>query len=903
MQRRIYRALLLVLPRHRRARYGEEMAAVFEEVVGGARRTAGWTGVATAWAREAVGILRFSLRELASRLVRRIEGGSLGVSGGRWNLPAEARWAWRSVRARGWRAVFVVGLLSVALAANATMFSVVDSLLLQTQPFPDAHRIVRLRQEYGEGVRVDNALRARLLDDWRGQTDIFSGVAGYLEKNVFLTGSGFDERIDTADVTVDFLTVLGVAPRWGRGFAEADLDDPAGFPVVVSESLARRQFGSPELAVGRQISASAGPHLVVGVMPRTFAFPRVGFEIWRLMSVGGPLTRSFGGPPLMARLAAGVTPERLEALLHQRSPDVGAGRGVAGYTVTASPFTRAVPAGTRRTLLVTLLGAAFCLLLAACANAASVELAHALRRRHTAAVHLALGARPASLARVAALEGCLLVGAALAAGLALTRVGISVVHTHLPGSLLGGTANPVDLDLRVVGFAVAASIVVWVLAALPTVLAAAEIDLSTILRTEGRTASVSRRGATLRGGLTLAQVASATLLTVGGMLYARSYVELLAVDKGFDSSGLAVASASAPATYFTSMEDQTSFTERLEEALGRVPGVLGVTTSSPPPHLGDSPSETTLQVDGRVVDPPVHLGQKWVDAQYFDVVGLPLRAGRYLEPGDPAGSVVVSESFASRFWPDEAAVGHLFTGTGNGPYADSGPFRVVGVVGDFRSDRTRMPGPTDTRLFMYSLWSHLPPSVRRPRPTEPQIDTGGSFRIVSVTLRLDGPERAPAVMAAARQLAPRLPFRLTFVDDLYADQNTETLLAVQIVGSFGVLALVVSLAGIYGVMAFLVAGRTREIGIRMALGADRQAIGRMVLGSSARLVLWGAAVGSGAALVASHWIESQLFGVSPSDPFTYLGVSAAVVVTALLATWQPARQAARVDPAVTLRAE
>jgi putative ABC transport system permease protein len=903
MSRRVYALLLRALPRRRRERYGDEMAAVFGDVLDEARRGQGQRGAVRAWVRETGGILRFSLREVTAGLGRLVETISLGFSGGRWNLPAELRWAWRGVRSRGWRALFVVALLAIALAANATMFSVVDSLLLNPQPYPEADRIFRLSQRSGPDERIDASRRAAILREWRNHRDVFTAVAADLQKNLFLSGDSAFELVRTADVTVDFFDVMGVPPRWGRAFVDADLDDPSGFAVVIGEGLARRLFGNPEFAIGRRLDVTAGPHFVVGVLPADFAFPRAGFGVWRAMALDGPLTRTFGGAPFMARLAPGVSFEQLPALLQQRASTVGGAVGLTGYTVTAEPYLRAPSSTTRRTLLLTLFGAAFCLLLAACANVASLELAAALSRSRRAAVHLALGARAASLARVAALEGCILVGGAFLVGLGLTWLGIAGLHRTLPDSLLLATENPINFELRVIGFALAVAALAWLLSAAPPVFAAWRLDLSGLLRSEDRTAAASRSSVRLRRVLTLVQVSVAVVLVVGGLPYVRSYQALLAVDKGFDSAGLAVLSARIPATRFRSVAEQRQFTDQLLTTLRETPGVDAVSGSSPPPSLGDSPTETTLEVDGRIVAEPVDLGQKWVDPDYFDVVRLPLRAGKLLEPGDPRTNVVITESFARRFWPTESAIGHTFTGTGNSPYAYAGPFRVVGVVADFRWDRTRMPDATDTRLYMYWLWSDFPDRAAASPAADPPFDNGGSYRVISLTVRMHSPDHAPAVIAAAGRLDPRLRFDLRWVDDMYANQNAETLLASQIVGAFSALAFMVGIAGIYGVMAFLVAGRTREIGIRMALGARRADIGRMVLGSSTKLVVAGAVLGAGAALVASRWIESQLFGVSPTDPMTYVGVCSAIVVTALLATWLPARQASRVDPAITLRTE
>jgi putative ABC transport system permease protein len=230
---------------------------------------------------------------------------------------------------------------------------------------------------------------------------------------------------------------------------------------------------------------------------------------------------------------------------------------------------------------------------------------------------------------------------------------------------------------------------------------------------------------------------------------------------------------------------------------------------------------------------------------------------------------------------------------------------VIGVVGDFRADPRRMPAASDTRFQLYTLWRPPAPEheARGAAPAPQRVDTGGSYGFITVTVRMDSTERAAAVRAAVARLDPRLRVEIDLVDDIYAEQHVLTLVAVRVVGAFSAVGFLVAMAGLYSVMAFLVATRTREIGIRMALGADRRDITRMVIASSGTVVLAGVVSGSAIALGLGRWLESQLFGVSAADPATHIAVASAVVLTAFAATWQPARQAARVEPAVTLRAE
>jgi putative ABC transport system permease protein len=838
-------------------------------------------------------------RSVIPALQRRLMGFDLSLH---IPLSSELRWAWRGVRARGWRAAFVVALLAVALASNAAMFSVSDSLLFNPLPFPDSARLVSIRSRYSPDERPGPNAETDLFNAWSAQRDVFSAVGSYMHKTIFLTGGDTSERVPTADLTTRMLDVLGVRPRWGRGFVEADLLDDGYFAALIREDLARRRFGSPQAALGKRLEATGRPLVIVGVMPEEFAFPSPTFRVWRAFAPGGPLTRNQGWT-IAARLADDVPISEGFARVVERAPAVGQAAGYAEYGAEAVPLFTAPTPGERRTLILLLLGAALCLLAAACANATNLELANAVQRARTHAVQLALGAGRGQLGRVAALEGCLLIALALGAGLSVAWLIIPWLAGLLPNAFQFSTRNPISFDMRVIWFTAGLAVASWLLAFFAPALVASRADLASLLKTEDRSSAASAASGRLRRWLTVAEVALTVMLISGGTLYARSYQNLLAVEKGFESRGLAEVSMSMPVGFFTAENPRAQFTDRFMQAFAAVPGVQGVTHSSAPPDMGDSPSRVNVSVDGRVVGDDLMLGRKWVDAKFFAVVGLPLKRGRLLETTDSNINVVIGEALARRLWPDGDPLGHTIQGDEKSPFSRT-PLRVVGVVGDFRTAPTRLPDATDERMYVYSLWQESA-SGRSPPPTAsaPLLDTGGSHGIMTVTVRLDSPERLSTVLAAARGFEPRLEVTAMLVDDLYARQNSNTRLAREVVGVFSAVAFVIAIAGVYGVMAFLVAGRRREIGIRMALGASRRDISRLVFGSSLRLILAGGLIGMVAAVAASRWIQSQLFGISPADPVTWFVVMAAVSIVSVLGTWHPASQAARVDPAITLRTE
>jgi predicted permease len=801
--------------------------------------------------------------------------------------------------------VFIVGLLAVTLGATTVVFAVMDSLAFRPQPYPDVDRIVTLEGAVTSGERLGRLRSAALYDEWRAQPDLFAAVGGFLTKTVFLAGRDGSEQVPTADITAGMLDVLGVRPAWGRAFTAADLASGDGYAALIGEDLARERFGSAAAAVGRRLDATGGPLLIVGVMPSSFAFPNVRYRIWRALDPAGPLTTNFGGVFLRARVAPDVPIAALPARLAARAPRVGHAVGLRTYTATARPFARAAQTDAERAIPIVVLGAAMCLLLATVANVIGLELAHVIRRGRTRAIQMALGASRASLGRVAALEAAALAAGALAIGLPVAWMATRLTATHLLTTFPLNTGNPVDLDGRALIFIATISAVIWLLRTTVPLASAARVPSGSFPAFGERAATSAPRGAALRRWLTGLEVALAVALLVVGVLYVRTSRALARVDKGFDSRGLAQVELVTPAYYFASPTDRATFGDRLMRAVAAVPGVQGTTFSAAPPAMGDSPTPTEMEVDGRPAG-VIGLGRKLVDPSYFRVIGLPLVSGRYLAPGDSPTDVVVSASFARRFWPGQDAIGRSFRGGEHGPF----PLRhtVVGVVGDFRTDPRRMPDERDGRLYMYVLQSaptagapsrEPPPGVVRPTP----VDTGGSFGLVWVTVRMDSPSRSAAVLAAARALDPRLPASIELVDDRYAGENASTRIVMQVVDAFSVIAFLVAMAGLYGVMAFFVASRTREIGVRVALGADRRAIRRLVLGSSGRIAVAGAIAGGACAYGLARLMASQLFGVSPGDPLTYVAVFAAVALTALVATWHPARQAARVDPAVTLRAE
>jgi putative ABC transport system permease protein len=814
----------------------------------------------------------------------------------RWGT--EVRWALRNLSARGWRAPVAAALLAVALAANSLVFSTADSLVFHRVPYRDADRLVEIQQRDSRTGRPGGSfLSVALLDEWRKQTDLFTSVQGSLTKVIFLSGSGEPELVQAADVTVGLFELLGVRPRWGRSFVDGDERQADVQVVVIAESFARERFGDPARAVGQKFETTAAPLMVVGVMPAEFRYPDGTQRIWRALDPRGPLAQGFAGVSSIARIVPGRTLDTVAPLVEQRSAAVGSAAGApAGYTTTSAPLHIAATAAEQRRMLLVLVGAALCLLLIACANVASLELANAVGRARTYAIQLAIGASRASLARTAFAEGACLVGTAVVGACALAYAAADVLVLYVT-PVLGGGANPIDVDERALLFMAALAALTWLASTLPVVAFTWRSSLLGVLKLEGPSVAASRSGTFVRRALTVAQVAFAVLLLVGSVLYVRSYLALLRLDKGFDSSGVLAVSLIIPPQRVGTEADRLVLTQAILERVRARPGVIAAFAGSPPPSMGDSPTAgRQIEVDDRPPeDTKLLLPRLWVEPDYFTTLRIPLLAGRMFEPGEPPDNVIITEALARRMWPAGVAAGHRFRVDPRMPWN-----HVIGVVSHVRTLQDTTTGP-DRYFQLYAARQPPapPPTIQPGRPRA--VNAGMSYGFLMITARVDSRARVNDVYQTVRAVDQRNILKLEFVDDQYARQFADKLLATQVISGFGLLAFLIAAAGIYGVMAFLVAHRAHEIGIRIALGADASRINRLVMGSSLKLVLLGAALGIGGAIAASRWAESQLFGIRAADPATLALVTLGVVTTALLATWHPARQATRIDPKVLLK--
>jgi predicted permease len=882
----MYQWLLWLLPRHRRAAYGAEMATVFASVCRRAKVERGWLGVCLAWLKEIVGIVRFALRE------------RLPVGNGRWkrwpggSAGAELQWAWRNVRARGWSAFTICGILALALTANVVVFSVTDAVVFHREPFPDAGRMVTFRNGAAQRPGGDPSIPRTSWDQLAVMSSAVESLAVYNDSMIFVTGKQTAERVRAVNATYGLFEVLGVRPEWGRGFVRTDADDPAVDAVVISSALARRLFGEPAHAVGKIVPSADLPLRVVGVMPADFRFPRGSIEIWRCMDLKGPVAATVFATFPIARLRHNQTIESTAEFLRTTLSHVRRDDSREAYW--PAPVAYVYPV-TLSVQFIALLGAAACLLLTACANVAGIEMATVMSRSRSLAIRRALGASRWQLARGALLEGGLLIGGAAAAAVGVSLLALRALEAALPDRYAIQPVNRIDLDERALLFMIGLSVATWVVTTFPVVLLSSGHNLSDLMKGLSATQAGSPAGTRGRRMLTVAQVALTVVLLVTGLLYTRTYLSKVNVEKGFDSTHLVAVSVSLPPQAFGRM---ASIRERVLTRLSQHPAVESV-MSAPAPQNSNSPSSmTSLSVDGTDRESAeFQLGSKEVPWNYHDVLKIPITSGRTFQPSEPENHVIVNEQFANRFWP-AGAVGHSFRSR----YSKE-PLVVVGVARHVRVQSVR--AGDNENLFLYYTPAQPPAApIARPGANRPRVTRGVSTTAYQTfTGRLTGSSQLKDVVAAVKEVVPDFPVTAEFVDDQYAEWEAAALLQTQIVTVFGVLAFLTALAGVYGTMRFIVIGRTREIGVRMALGARPADIAVLILGSAGRLTLLGAVLGMAGAYVAARYVEAELFGVSVTDPLTYAGVGVVVCVGSLIATALPMRNASGVDAVTTLRAD
>jgi putative ABC transport system permease protein len=728
----------------------------------------------------------------------------------------------------------------------------------------------------------------------------FQSVGAFKSDSFNLTGSGDAARLDGLRASAGFFPSLGISPIMGRTFSAEEDQIGHEHEVVLSYRLWRDRFGGDTQILGRALQLNSESYTVIGVMPQGFVFPRAeempnGFpfpretQLWvPLALVPGPIIPGEDSElAVMGRLQPGITPAQAQSemnVMSKRLEDFLPG-GKGWFSILVTSMQRQIAGDMRRPLLL-ILGAVGVVLLIACSNVAGLLLSRSLARRKEFTLRAALGAGKWRLMRQVLTESLVLAGIGGIGGVLIAKVAVHFVKFFAPPNI--PRLDEVSLDIRVVSFALAITFVTGILFGLSPTIAGSRDNLVESLKEGGQRSGSSPAGAKLRNGLLISEVALALVLVISAGLLTRTFFHLLSVDPGFNPTRVLTFELTLPATKYTDQPQIVALYQRTLQSIRSLPGVESAGITAITPLAGATESTTIRLPDHPSQDPkaPAFSNYTMVSPGYFAAAGTPLLRGRDFLDSDTADSLpvaIISSAMAKKYWPGEDAIGKQVAPTSK-KYPEA---TIIGIVADVKRLSLREDPPPEMYVpYNQKVW--------------PSLLTMDAL----VRTKVDPPSLTDTVRGALRSVDADLPLaKIATLNTIVDDSMTLPRFAMVVLGSFAALALLLASVGMYGVISYFVAQRTREIGVRVALGAQRRDVFGMVLGQGARLAAIGIALGLLAALAAARMMVSFLYGVQPIDPLTFAALPFLLLCIALLACYLPARRAMRVDPMVALHHE
>jgi predicted permease len=822
----------------------------------------------------------------------------------------DLRFLLRSYRRQPGFVLTSLATLTLGIGACTAIFSVVNAVMLRPVPYPDPDRIVQVGTKTGAS--------APKLAAWAQATDVFSSIAAYRGGRVNLTTTDdLYQRVAlqlvSAQADVSFFTLFGANVALGRGFTTEDDRPHAERVVVLSHRLWERQFGGDPSIVGRRVLLDNDPHTVVGVLSERFN-PRdiLGFGYWGIPDVWVPLqldraSLNQGNDMLAAgRLAPGVTLDVARARLEGIAADFR--RTFPGVLLPNVEFgvesVHDAVIGDVSTSLWLLTGAVGFVLLIACANVANLLLARATARGREIAIRTAIGAGRPRIVSQLLTESLVLALGGGACGLIVGLAGIRALVAINPGNIprigVPGVADPVPLDWRVFAFAATVTLVTALVFGVIPALHASRTDLHGVMKQGGGGAAAGGdlRRHRIRSLIVIAEIALAVTLLIGGALLIRSLMALRAVDPGFDPRNVLTMRMSSTEPRFASSAGMARLIAEGRRGVAGLPGVEAVGATYSVPAQGYLVMRFTIV--GLPAQGAYHAIGGWgpVSPGYFEAFGIPLRRGRLFTELDAAGSppvVIVSESLARQFFPGRDPLGQqLVLGRGLGAPFDSEPVRqIVGVVGDVHHTAlSRAPAPT-TYIPQAQISDGLMSWI-----------AGATFMTWAVRTGTEPQALADSIAQTLQDVSRGVPVSdVRSMGEVLSRSRTRPTFDTVVFTTFGLVALLLATVGIYGLMSHAVQQRVHEIGVRIAIGAGTDRVGRMVIWQGMRVVLAGIAIGLAVAYTVTQVLSGFLFGVGARDPAAFVVVPALLAAVAFVAVWLPARDACRIDPVVALRAE
>ncbi|HEU4455316.1 MAG TPA: ABC transporter permease, partial [Longimicrobium sp.] len=808
----------------------------------------------------------------------------------------DVRLALRSFRRSPGFALAAILVLAMGIGATTAIFSAVRAVVLRPLPFSDPGRLYALWESDAEAGVARELVNPANFADWKERVRSFADVEAYdgAPWRVPVTGLERPRALSAVNVTGGLFAMLGVRPMLGRSFTEAETWTDAAsregeIPLILSARTWRELYGGSPAAIGAPLTFNGGPARVVGVMPEGFAFPSEEVELW--VPSGWPsearekpwFRRGQSIRPI-ARLAPGVTPEQaaaelgaVAAQLEREHPEANRRRG-AGL----APMHDFLVGDTRTPLLV-LLGAVGLMLLIACANVGNLLLVRASGRRRELAVRAALGAGRGQLVRQMLAESAVLAVLGGLGGIALGIAGTRLLERLQPEGLLWVTRFPVDAGVVVFGVATTA-VAALLFGAFPALVAGRSGPAEAL---RGATPGAGRGTRPVSGGLVVAEVALAVLLVLGAGLLVRSIIALRHVDPGFDPKGVLSVTLNIPGARYGGPAQVIAFYDEVLTRVRALPGVESAAASSTLP-LRERGATSDFSIAGR---PPDEYGTETIvrlaTPGYFETMRVPLLRGRSITGADAFGGervALVNEALAHQYFRGEDPVGRRIT-TERSPGADATWRTIVGVVGSERQSAIATPPqPEIIEPFAQDIDREMFIHVR--------VADGDPLRLV------------PLIRSIVLDIDPELPlFGAVAMEDVVADSMARDRFLMLLLLAFATVAMALALVGVYGVAAQATRQRLPELAVRMALGARASDVVWLTVRRTLVVVAAGLVLGVAAALVATRAMSSMLYGVTPNDPVTFAAVAALLAATGIVASWLPARRAARINPAATLRAD
>lgn len=798
---------------------------------------------------------------------------------------------------RSFTAVAVFAL-SLGIGANSAIFSVVNSVVLRPLPYKDSDRLVTIYSSLRQTGLEKIVVSAPELADFREQNNSFDQVAAYDFQGVNVTGGDEPERIRASLLSPNLLPVLGINPIIGRGFAP-DEDQPGQSQVtVLSYSIWQRRFAGEPNVIGKTLDIDGKSIEVIGVMPFDFRFPDPDTELYLPLTIDPELlTENNRGSHFLnvvARLKPGVSIDRAQADMNtiaQRMSIEHSSTYRTGYGASVIAMRDDIVGEVRPTLLI-LLGAVGFVLLIACANVANLLLARGVARQKEVAVRTALGATRVRLIRQLLTESTILAIIAGGLGLLLALWGVEFLVSLSPASI--PRLNEISLDARVVAVTMSVSLLTGLLFGLAPAMQFSKPDLNETLKDVGRNSTDGRQRQRLRGLLVISELALSVVLLIGAGLMIRSFIRVQVADPGFNAENLLTMRLSLPRSKYPDFNRQTRFFQDLIERIQAQPGVQSTATINVLP-LSGSTADRSFKIEGRNViqgEPGPDEELRFISPGYFSTMGIPLLRGRAFTQRDNSESprvAIVNQALADRYWSRDAIGKRIaYSGLGEGK---PNWCEIIGVAGNVKHLGPDIPAKPEVYLpFLQPLFSTAtstigPMYLVTRTATQPEALTGAVRGAIE---SVDSNQPVSNVRTMAQRISTAL-----------AQRRFNMLL----LGIFAGVALLLASIGIYGVMSFAVTQRTRELGIRMALGASASDVLRLVLGQGLALTLIGVAGGLAASFVLTSLINSLLYEVSATDSLTFAAVSVILIIVSTGACFVPAVRAMKVDPMVALKHE